>query len=82
MPCFIFSSTSQLQETEIASSGIQQTYQDTNLHLFAENGERIPEFALYRDWFQLRLVVRSRLMCAEGRGTCITFECLSNKRNT
>ncbi|CAM9277788.1 unnamed protein product [Scytosiphon promiscuus] len=35
---FVSSSSSQLQETEIASSGIQRTYQETNLHLFAENG--------------------------------------------
>ncbi|CAM9427522.1 unnamed protein product, partial [Ectocarpus sp. 12 AP-2014] len=28
----------QLHKTEIASSEVQQTYQETNLHLFAENG--------------------------------------------
>lgn len=28
-----------LEKTEIASSGVQRTYQETNLHLFAENGE-------------------------------------------
>lgn len=28
-----------LEKTETASSGVQRTYQETNLHLFAENGE-------------------------------------------